>query len=402
MSEANSHAPGSKKVLVLVSSATLLAMSPWFSGTVVMGELTRLWKTDLGVAAWLTMAVQLGFVVGGLISALLNLPDRFRAPRVFAVSAGAAAAVNGLFAAMAASSLPAALVLRFLTGFFLAGVYPPGIKILAGWFRDGRGTALGIMVGALTVGSALPHGVAAVGELPWRGVVLASSVFSLAAAGLVGWGVGDGPYSALSGPLDLRQMRDVFANRRLRLANFGYLGHMWELYSMWGWMALLLGASAGGAGQKNVSAAAFLIIASGAVGCIWAGRAADRGKEDSLKGRIARRAWVTNVSMFVSGACCLLAAAVFDHFRLLVAVCLVWGVAVVADSAQFSAIISEVADRRYLGTALTMQTVMGFLLTVFSIRIVGAISAAYGWHWAAASMAVGPALGILAMRRLER
>ena len=226
------------------------------------------------------------------------------------------------------------------------------------------------------------------------------SVFSLAAAVLVGWGVEDGPYSAPSAPLDLRQVGEVFANRRLRLANFGYLGHMWELYSMWGWMALLLAASADGAGQ-NVSAAAFLIIASGAVGCIWAGRAADRSEEDSLKGRIARRAQVTKVSMFASGACCLLAAVVFDYFWLLVVVCLVWGVAVVADSAQFSAIISEVADPRYVGTALTMQTVMGFLLTVFSIRIVGAIGTAYGWHWAAASMAVGPALGIVAMHCLE-
>ncbi len=376
-------------------------MSPWFSATVVLPELARLWKAELSVSAWLTMAVQLGFVVGGLVSALFNLPDRFSAPRVFAASSVAAAVVNAAFAAVAAEHITSALVLRFLTGAFLAGVYPPGMKILAGWFREGRGTALGILVGALTVGSALPHGVRAMGDLPWRAVILSCSAFALVAAALVGWGVKEGPYAAPQQPIDIRQLQEVLRNRALRLANFGYLGHMWELYGMWGWIALLLGASAGD-GTRGVALASFLAIAVGAVGCVWAGRAADVDLTAKGISRIARRARVTIVSMAASGACCLLVAVVHDHFEWLVAVSLVWGVAAVADSAQFSTIISEVSDRRYVGTALTMQMVLGFLLTVVSVRVVGAIGDAYGWNWAAASLAPGPALGILAMWRLAR
>ena len=389
----------SRRTLVLMAAASLLCMSPWFSATVVLPQLERLWQADIGLAAWLTMAVQLGFVVGGLISALFNLPDRFSAPRVFVVSSLLAAAVNAGFATVAADNIPAALVMRFLTGAFLAGVYPPGMKILAGWFRDGRGTALGILVGALTVGKALPYSVAAAGDLPWRVIVLSCSGLAVLGAFLVALGVKEGPYAALQPPLDLHQIGAVFRNRGARLANFGYFGHMWELYSMWGWIALLLGASAGGQNQA-VALVAFLSIAIGAVGCVWAGWAADAGAAASLEARVARRARVTIIAMAVSGVCCLLAAVFFQHFWLLVIICLVWGAAVVADSAQFSTIVSEVSDRCYVGTALTVQTAIGFLLTVVSLRVVGAIGASYGWNWAAASMAIGPALGILAMGRL--
>ncbi|HSC76923.1 MAG TPA: MFS transporter [Candidatus Acidoferrales bacterium] len=390
----------SRRTLVLVAAASLLSMSPWFSATVVLPQLEKLWQADIGLAAWLTMAVQLGFVVGGLVSALFNLPDRFSAPRLFAVSSLLAAAANAGFAGVAADNIPAALAMRFLTGAFLAGVYPPGMKILAGWFHDGRGTALGVLVGALTIGKALPYSVAAAGDLPWRIIVLWCSAGAVLGAVLVALGVKEGPYAAPQPPLDLHQIGAVFRNRGARLANFGYFGHMWELYSMWGWIALLLGASAGAPGPQ-VALAAFLAIAAGAVGCIWAGWAADAGQA-SPEVRVARRARVTIVAMAVSGACCLLAAAFFEHFWLLVVICLVWGAAVVADSAQFSTIVSEVSDRRYVGTALTVQTAIGFLLTVVSLRVVGAIGANYGWNWAAASMAIGPALGIAAMWRLRR
>ncbi len=392
-------APSSWRNLVLVSIASLLAMSLWFSGTVVLPELSRLWNADLAVASWLTMAVQLGFVAGGLLSAALNLPDRFSPIRVCVISSVAAAGVNAAFALVAAQHIKAALVLRFLTGAFLAGVYPPAMKILAGWYREGRGTALGVLVGALTVGSALPHGVRATGDLPWRAVILCCSAFALVAAGLFRWGVKEGPYSAPQQPLDLGQLKELVRNRPLGLANLGYLGHMWELYSMWGWIALLLGASAGGPNQW-VAAASFLAIAIGAVGCVWAGRASDATLSPWASTRVSQRAHVTIVAMGVSGACCLLAAAVFRSFSGLVVVCLVWGIAVVADSAQFSTLVSEVSDPRYVGTALTMQTVLGFLLTVFSIRVVGAIATEHGWQWAAASMAIGPALGAIAMWRL--
>lgn len=391
----------SRRTLILVSTASLLSMSLWFSATVVLPELAELWGAGLGVTSWLTMAVQLGFVVGGLVSALLNLPDRFSAAQVFVASCVGAAGVNAAFAAVAAEHVWAAIALRFLTGAFLAGVYPPAMKILASWYRDGRGMALGILIAGLTAGKALPHAVHALEHLPWRGVVLATSGLALLGALVVGLGVREGPYAAPQPPVDLKQVYAVLRNRRLRLANLGYFGHMWELYSMWGWIGLLLAASAGQSGPV-VAVAAFLSIAIGVVGCVWGGWASDAGKTTSEGQRVARRSRVTIVAMVASAACCLLAAVVFQYFWVLVAVCLVWGIAVIADSAQFSTIVSEVSDRRYVGTALTMQTALGFLLTVFSLRVVGAIGETYGWQWAAASMAIGPALGAWAMWRLER
>lgn len=391
-----------RRVLWLLALAELLAMSLWFTGTVVLPQLAALWGADLGRAAWLTLAVQLGFVAGAVVSAALNLADVYRPTRLFALCAVLAAGANALFAWVAAASVPAALVLRFLTGAFLAGVYPPGMKIMAGWYQRGRGLALGVLVGALTVGSALPHAVNATGGLPWRGVVLASSGFALVAALLVALGVTEGPYAGGRAVFDLRQAGEVFRNRRLRLATFGYLGHMWELYSMWGWIAVMLAASEPGTPRAVVEWAAFGAVAIGFVGCVWAGRASDvLPAAGTGAARVARRADVTILAMSVSGACCVLAALAFGHFGWLIAISLVWGVAIIADSAQFSAIISEVAEPRYVGTALTLQTAVGFLLTTVSVRVVAAIGINLGWRWAAASMAVGPLLGIVAMARLK-
>lgn len=390
-----------RRTLILVSAAELLGTSLWLSGTAAIPELTRLWKVDLSVGAWLTMSVQLGFVVGALGAALFNLPDIFKASRLFAFSAVAAALANAAFAWMAPHSIVGAMALRFLTGVFLAGIYPVGMKVLSGWFRDGRGTALGVLVGALTVGKAAPYLVEGSGVIDWQVVVLICSGLTLLSAVMVGFGVHDGPYSAPQPPLDLHQVGAILHNRPLRLANFGYFGHMWELYAMWGWIALILEASAGRHGS-TVALGAGVAIASGAIGCVWAGRVADAAAGvKSLEDRIARRARVTIIAMAVSGVCCLLAALVFQHFWLLLIVAVVWGIAVVADSAQFSAIVSEVSDRRYVGTALALQTAVGFLLTVISIRVIGAIGENYGWPWAAAAMSIGPALGIVAMQRLH-
>ena len=390
------------RVLLCLAGAELLAMSLWFTGTAVLPQLARQWQAGLDVTSWLTIAVQLGFVAGALVIAVFNLSDVFAPTRVFAVSSVAAAAANALFAAVAGRHVALAIALRFLTGAFLAGVYPTGMKLVAGWFRQGRGLALGVLIGALTVGSALPHGVRALGELDWRAVVLSSSVFALLAAALVAFGVHEGPYATASPPFRFTQIGEALRNPRLRLANLGYLGHMWELYSMWGWIAVLLAAAGTSYSRSLVELAAFAAIAIGALGCVWAGRASDGRAGDPYEGHahLCRRARVTIVAMTSSGACCLLAAAVFHHFALLVVVALLWGIAVIADSAQFSAIVSEVSNWHYVGTALTTQVALGFLLTAISQRAVAALAANYGWRWAAASLAVGPALGILAMRRL--
>ena len=393
----------SRRALILLSTAELLAMSLWFTGTAALPQLAQAWNAGYGLTAWLTISVQLGFVTGALVAAVFNLPDVFRADKIFVVSSLAATAANALFAWVAAEHVAAALVLRFLTGAFLAGVYPTGMKLLAGWFREGRGLALGIFIAALTVGSALPHAVEAAGNLPWRVMVLASIGFAVLAALLVALGVHEGPYAAPQPPFNFRQVGATFRQRRLRLANLGYLGHMWEVYSMWGWIGVLLAASGTNMATAWVEASTFSAIAIGAVGCVWAGMASDRAPNPDSTGnaRLRRRSNVTIVAMAVSGACCLAAGLAFDSFPALVAVSLMWGIAVVADSAQFSTIVSEVSHPSYVGTALTMQVALGFLLTSLSLRAVSAVGEHWGWRWAGPAMALGPLLGIVAMLRLR-
>ena len=393
----------SRRALILLSTAELLAMSLWFTGTAALPQLAEAWSAGYGLTAWLTIAVQLGFVAGALGAAVFNLPDVFRADRIFVVGSLAAAAANALFAWVAAEHVAAALMLRFLTGAFLAGVYPTGMKLLAGWFKEGRGLALGIFIAALTVGSALPHAVEAAGNLPWRVMVLASSAFAVLAAMLVALGVHEGPYAAAQPPFDFHQVGQTFRQRRLRLANLGYLGHMWEVYSMWGWIGVLLAASGASIATAWVEISTFSAIAIGAVGCVWAGVVSDRAAnpDSAGNGRLRRRSNVTIAAMAVSGACCLAAGLAFDSYPALVAVSLVWGIAVVADSAQFSTIVSEVSHPSYVGTALTMQVALGFLLTSLSVRVVAAVGESWGWRWAGPAMAIGPLLGILAMMRLR-
>jgi len=370
-------------------------MSLWFTGTAVLPQLSLLWGSGISVTSWLTIAVQLGFVAGALVISVFNLSDIFRPTRVFVVCALAAAAANAGFALAAGQRhIFTSIALRVVTGAFLAGTYPTGMKILAGWFREGRGLALGIMVGALALGSASPHAVNAFGGMRWQSVVLASSAMAVVAALIAAFGVREGPYAAAQPPFDFHKIGDTFRNRKLRLANFGYLGHMWELYAMWGWIAVMLGAS-GETRHSELEAAAFAVIGSGAVGCVWAGAVSD-----GAGATIAQRSRVTIISMAVSGACCVLAAIFFEHFYALLAIALIWGLAIVADSAQFSTIVSEVSDQSYVGTALTMQTALGFLLTAFSIRAIAWIGTSYGWRWAAASMAIGPLFGIVAMSGL--
>ena len=388
----------SRRALLLLSIAELLAMSLWFTGTAVLPQVTAVWHSGLALGAWLTIAVQIGFSLGAVTFALFNIPDIYSPITVFVVSAMAAATANAAFAFVAAEPFWA-LLLRGATGFFLAGVYPVGMKIIAGWFQRGRGLALGVMIGALTVGSALPHAVNSLGGIPWRSVVLLSSGQALAGAFIVAFLVRQGPYAMPSSRLDLGQIAQIVRNRRLRLANLGYLGHMWELYSMWAWIAVVLAASAGWSRMGYESGAA-LAIAIGALGCIWAGVASDRLQDSADSARVAQRARVTMIAMAASAACCLLAAWAFHHPALLVTVTMIWGIAIIADSAQFSAVISEVSDKSYVGTALTLQTALGFLLTAFAIRSTAAIAGRFGWRWALASLAAGPLLGIWAMSGL--
>lgn len=382
----------------LLAAAVLLAMTVWFSASAVVPQLTEAWGLGDSGRSWLTMSVQVGFVAGALASALLNLSDRIPAHRLLAASALAAAAFNG---AIPLFDAPApALALRFLTGAALAGVYPPGMKLIASWCREDRGLGIGVLVGALTLGSAVPHLLNALpifgsgGMPPWRPVLVVTSVHAAAAALLAFLFVRPGPYLGASPPFDWRQAGRALSDRATRLANFGYLGHMWELYAMWAWAPLLLLASYERAGWDPRAArlAGFGVIAVGALGAVLAGRLADR------LGRTRITVW----SLGASGACALAAGAFFHHPGVLTALCLVWGFAVVADSAQFSAAVSELTDPRYVGTALTLQTSLGFLLTLFTIRLIPPLVDAFGWEWAFLVLAAGPAFGAWSMLRLRR
>jgi len=387
-----------RRVLGVLAAAELCGMAPWFSASAVAPTLSKLWRLEAGGAAWLTISVQLGFVAGALVSAALTLSDRWSARRLFAGSAALAAAAT---LGVAFAPGPAVgIALRVLTGAALAGVYPPGMKIAAGWFRDGRGLAIGVLVGALTLGSAVPHLVRwAVAAAHWRAVLAVAAGAALAGAALVLRVPHDGPFAAPAPRFSWSAAPRILRDRAMSLANLGYLGHMWELYAMWTWMAAFVAESerahVGGDPEAGGVPAlvTFAVIGSGALGCWLGGRYADRWG----------RTLVTSFAMALSGSCALAVGALFGRsLTVLVPVLLVWGVAVVADSAQFSAAVSELAPRDLVGTALTLQTSIGFLLTCLTIYLLPWVAGQIGWRWSMAVLALGPVGGVWAMQALRR
>jgi MFS family permease len=383
--------------LLLICAVEVLAMGLWFSASSVVPQLSDEWHLSDAGATWLTTSVQLGFVAGALTSAILNLPDRMPLTRLIGASALLAAAANAAVAVFA-HGLALAIPLRFLTGVALAGVYPPGIKLMATWFRAGRGFAVGALVGALALGSGTPHLVNALPALDWQAVLSVASVLAVVGAGLAVATLHEGPYAAAAAPFAPGYVRRLFGDRAQRLVCFGYFGHMWELYAMWTWVPAYAAASFAAAGdgdpsRTSVELAAFAAVGvAGLAGCILGGLVAD------VRGRAAVTIW----AMGVSGTCCVLAAAVYGLAPAVVVVLmLVWGMAVVADSAQFSTALTEVADPEYVGTAVTAQTAIGFAITVVSIRLLPGVRDAVGWRYAFLFLAVGPALGIVAMARVR-
>jgi MFS family permease len=403
---ADTH-PDRWRALLLLAVAELLGMSLWFAGSAVAPQYQALWGLTAAQAGWLTTSVQLGFVAGTAVAALLNLADVVPARRLFAASAVAAAAANAALLALPAdpaAAYPLALACRAATGVALAGVYPPAMKMVATWFRARRGLAVGTVVGALTVGKATPYLVHAIPGAGVGPVVLAASAAALLAAALVGARYREGPYPFPPRPFAWGLVGSIVGERRWRLATGGYLGHLWELYAAWTWLPAFLAASVAarhpGAGPaaaaehaRVASAVSFAVLAVGGLGCVWGGLAADR----------RGRAWLVRRALAVSGACALLVGFTFaGPVPLTAAVALVWGASVIADSAQFSVLVTESVPPHAVGTALTLQTSMGFLLTAGSIQLVPPLAAALGWRWAFPVLALGPAVGLWCVARLAR
>ncbi len=390
-----SRALGKWSSITVIAICQVATLALWFSTTATLPALLAQQELSAFQQSLFTSAVQIGFVVGSLASALTGLPDRIDPRRLFALCALGGAVANASIVLLDPAS-ELVIVLRMLTGVALAGVYPVGMKMAGSWAQRDMGLLIGLLVGALTLGSASPYLFNAVGPTDWR-VPLVGASASAAAGGLLILVANLGPNFGKTSRFEPAYVLRAWTDRPLRYANLGYLGHMWELYAMWAWVGLFLNASfrlrmPAETAMFAANLATFLVVGIGALGCLTAGLLADR----------IGRTIVTIAAMAISGACCLVVGQLFGGPTwLLLIVCLIWGFAIVADSAQFSASVAELAEPSHVGTMLTLQTALGFLLTLVTIHLMPLFAEALGWRFAFVPLAIGPFLGIWAMARLR-
>ena len=377
----------SGRILPVIIFAQFAGTSLWFAGNAVLGDLQRQWHLGDAALSHTTSAVQLGFIAGTLVFAFFTIADRF-SPRVVFFICSLLGALSNLGIYAAADGLVSLVALRFSTGFFLAGIYPVGMKIAAGWYRKGLGAALGYLVGALVVGTAFPHLLKSSGRsLAWEHVILSISAISALGGVLMLLLVPDGPYTVTVTRFDRKAFAAIFRSRDLRFAAFGYFGHMWELYTLWAFCPVLIRAYGAGAGQPlNVSLWSFWMIAAGCLGCIGGCIVSFRLGSSSI----------AFYQLLASGICCLLSPLFFQApLEIFLGFLIVWGIAVVGDSPQFSALTAQTAPRELVGSALTIVTSIGFLITIISIQFTSFLTDFLSPQYIFLFLVPGPIFGLI-------